>query len=100
MIKIVFTEKEKKKKQKKKRSISKPLIFITTLMTVLLFAFTVYMTWLVRDLTPLTVIIPCVFAEMGVVSGFYMWKSKVLAVIELKKKYGEDFIENTLDDID
>ena len=98
MIKIVFTEKKNKNK-KKKRSISKFLIFIMTLMTILVFGFTIYMTWVTHDLTPLTVIIPCVFAEMSVVSAFYMWKSKALSIIELKKEYGEKFIEDTLDDI-
>ena len=94
MIKVVFT-----KRKKKKRSISKFLIFIITLMTIVITAFTIYATWLTRDITALTVIIPCIFAEMGVVSGFYMFKSKCLAIIELKHQYGERFIEETLDDV-
>ena len=93
------SEETKRRTLKRKRSISKLLIYTILIMTILLFAFTAVMTWITKDLTPLTVIIPCIFTEMGVVSAFYMWKSKVLSVIELKVKYGEQFIENTLDDV-
>lgn len=85
--------------KKKKRSISKVLIFTILTLTVIISLFTLYATWLTKDTTPLTALVPCVFAEMGVVSAFYQWKSKCLAVIEMKQKYGEQFIENTLDDI-
>ena len=94
-----MADEQRRSIKKKKRSISKFLIFTTMFITVLITAFTIYMTFITRDLTPLTVIIPCIFTEMSVVSAFYMWKSKVLSMIEMKQEYGEKFIEDTLDDV-
>ena len=89
----------KRRTKKKKRSVSKIIITIIMTLTVIVTLFALYATWLIRDASILVTLIPCLFVETGVVSGFYMWKSKVLSVIELKRKYGEQFIEDTLDDV-
>lgn len=96
---VMASAETKRRTVKKKRSVSKLLIYTILTLTVVVTLFTLYATWLTHDTTPLTALVPCLFAEMGVVSGFYQWKSKCLAVIEMKKKYGEQFIENTLDDV-
>lgn len=102
MFKIVRTEPEQKKKRKKRkrrRSTTKFIMFLMMFITVIVVAFSIYMTWLTMEMSVLAVLIPCVFVETATCTGFYFWRRKIDAMIEYKKEYGEEFIENTLDDL-
>ena len=87
------------KRKKKHRSTTKFIMFLMMFITVVVVAFSIAMTWLTKDLTVLGILIPCVFVETATCTGFYFWKRKVEDMIKLKQEYGEQFIENTLDDV-
>ena len=74
-------------------------MFLMMLITVCVTAFAIVMTWVMRDSMILVTLIPCVFAETATATGFYFWRRKIESVINYKKEYGEQFIENTIDDI-
>lgn len=60
----------------KKWTFSKVIFGIILIMTALVVAFSCVSMWYFQDLTPLEWLIPSVFAECGVITGFYSWKSK------------------------
>ncbi len=44
--------------------------------TVLVTAFTMYMIWETKDLSPLMYLIPAIFTETASSTGFYYWKAR------------------------
>lgn len=61
---------------KKKLEFSKKIFIGVTIITISVTIFTLIMVWRTNDLSPLMYLIPCVFAEMGAVTGFYFNKAK------------------------
>lgn len=63
--------------------------------TVLVTAFTFIMVWRTNDLSPLAYLIPAVFTELGVGTGFYYSKAKAENRIKLRKMYGPEIYNDT-----
>lgn len=63
--------------------------------TVLVTAFTFIMVWRTNDLSPLAYLIPAVFTELGVGTGFYYSKAKAENRIKLRKMYGPGIYNDT-----
>ena len=92
-------EARKNKIDMKKQSTTKFVTFFMLALTTIVTVAGIVATFLLNDTTILVTLIPCIFAECGVVTGFYFWIRKVRSIIELKFEYGEEFIEHTLDDL-
>ena len=82
-------------KQKKKTEFSKLIMFVVGAVTVIVTAFTLYMVWKTQDLSPLGYLIPAVFAELSVGTGFYYSKAKAENKIKLRKQYGSEIYNDT-----
>lgn len=53
------------------------------------------MVWRTNDLSPLAYLIPAVFTELGVGTGFYYSKAKAENRIKLRKMYGSEIYNDT-----
>lgn len=82
-------------KQKKKTEFSKLIMLVVGAVTVIVTAFTLYMVWKTQDLSPLGYLIPAVFAELSVGTGFYYSKAKAENKIKLRKQYGSEIYNDT-----
>lgn len=81
--------------KKPKREFSKLIMIAVGAVTVLVTAFTFIMVWRTNDLSPLGYLIPAVFGELGVGTGFYYSKAKAENRIKLRKLYGPDIYNDT-----
>lgn len=82
-------------KKKPKKEFSKLILICVGGVTVLVTAFTFIMVWRTNDLSPLAYLIPAVFAELGVGTGFYYSKAKAENRIKLRKMYGPEIYNDT-----
>ena len=85
--------------KKKYKSTTKAVMFIMMALTVATVIFSMVMAWRTLDASILITLLPCLFVETATCTGFYFWKRKVEDMIKMKQEYGEEFIENTLDDV-
>lgn len=83
------------RRKKTKREFSKLIIIAVGAVTVLVTAFTCFMIWETKDLSPLVYLIPAVFGELGLGTGFYYSKAKAENRIKLRKLYGPDIYNDT-----
>lgn len=67
-------------------SFSKILCVVVILLTIVVSIATVCLAIYLNDLTPLEYLIPSVFAEASVVSGFYSYKAKAENKIKLETR--------------
>lgn len=74
-------------------------MFLMMLITVVVVTFSIWFTWMLKDATIIVTLIPCVFVETATCTGFYFWRRKVDAMINYKIEYGEQFMEDTFDDV-
>ena len=79
----------------KKIEFSKLIMLVVGAVTILVTAFTVFMIWKTQDLSPLAYLIPAVFTELSVGTGFYYSKAKAENRIKLRKKYGSEIYNDT-----
>jgi hypothetical protein len=82
----------------KKIEFSKIIMGVTSAVTISVTAFSLYMILETKDLSPLAYLIPAVFGEMGVATGFYYSKAKVENRIKLRKKYGAEIYNDVKGD--
>ena len=82
-------------KKKPKKEFSKLILICAGAVTVLITAFTFIMVWRTNDLSPLAYLIPAVFTELGVGTGFYYSKAKAENRIKLRKMYGSEIYNDT-----
>lgn len=82
-------------KRKKKMEFSKLIMLVVGAVTVVVTAFSLFMMWRTNDLTPLAYLIPAVFAELSVGTGFYYSKAKAENRIKLRKQYGSEIYNDT-----
>lgn len=59
------------------------------IITVLIIGFSCYLMWITRDTSPLAYLIPSVFAELGIGTGFYYNKAKVENSIKIQAEYNK-----------
>ena len=79
----------------KKREFSKTIISTVGAVTIVVTAFTLIMVWRTGDTSPLAYLIPAVFTELGVGTGFYYSKAKAENRIKLRKMYGSEIYNDT-----
>ncbi len=75
---------------KHKMEFSKKICIFVGAVTVLVTAFTLYMVWETKDLSPLMYLIPAVFTETASSTGFYLWKAKGENVLKIAKDLKQD----------
>ena len=81
-------------KEKAEKRVFQTMIKVKAV-TVLVTAFTFIMVWRTNDLSPLAYLIPAVFTELGVGTGFYYSKAKAENRIKLRKMYGPEIYNDT-----
>lgn len=82
-------------KRKKKIEFSKLIMLTVGAVTIVVVAFTLFMMWKTQDLSPLAYLIPAVFTELSVGTGFYYSKAKAENRIKLRQKYGSEIYNDT-----
>ena len=89
-------------KKKKKTEFSKKIFYIITTLTIIIVLYSMTLMWYTQDSSALSYLIPAIFGELGVSTGFYYWKARTENKIKLEKKYKikiDDTCENEeLDD--
>lgn len=80
---------------RKKLEFSKLIMLTVGAVTIIVTAFALFMMWKTQDLSPLAYLIPAVFAELSVGTGFYYSKAKAENRIKLRKKYGSEIYNDT-----
>ena len=83
----------------KKFEFSKIIFVAVAILTVVVSVFTMLIVWKTEDTTPLSYLIPAVFAELATATGFYYSKAKAENRIKLRKKYGSEIYNDTKGDI-
>ena len=83
------------KRGQKKIEFSKLIMIAVGAVTVFITAFTLYMVWETKDLSPLSVLISAIFAELATATGFYFSKAKKENLIKLRKQYGSEIYNDT-----
>lgn len=84
----------------KKFEFSKIMFAGVAVVTLAIVIITVVLMFLTRDLSPLAYLIPSVFGEMGVITGFYSSKAKAenkVKILVSAKREGLDINNITLD---
>lgn len=82
-------------KRRKKIEFSKLIMLVVGAVTIVVTAFALFMMWKTQDLSPLAYLIPAVFAELSVGTGFYYSKAKAENRIKLRQKYGSEIYNDT-----
>lgn len=75
---------------------SKKIIIAVSLSASIIAIFSCVMIWITKDLSPLSYLIPSIFAELGIGTGFYYNKAKAENQIKLKSTFGE--LANDIED--
>ena len=75
---------------KKKMEFSKIILGAIGAVTLVVTAFSMYMMYDTKDLSPLMYLIPAVFTAFSAAVGFYYNKAKRENEIKLRKKYGSE----------
>lgn len=81
--------------RRKKMEFSKLIMLVVGSVTIAVTVFSFIMMWKTQDLSPLAYLIPAVFAELSVGTGFYYSKAKAENRIKLRKKYGSEIYNDT-----
>lgn len=66
---------------------SKKLLFVIMSTTAIVIGFTIYIVIITGDTSPLHYLIPALFTEVSVATGFYYWKAKRENEIKLQSIY-------------
>ena len=73
--------------KKSKMEFSKKIFIFVAAVTVVVTAFTMYMVWETKDISPLAYLIPAIFAEMGTGTAFYYWKARCENLKKMEMEY-------------
>ena len=90
--------------KKPKIEFSKKIFIFVAAVTVIVTAFTMYMVWETKDISPLIYLIPAIFAEMGTGTGFYYWKARCENLKKMEMEYKKEGlstyeIENQIEEL-
>jgi hypothetical protein len=85
-------------KRRKKLEFSKIILVAVSVLTVSVTVFTFLIVWRSGDTSPLSYLIPAVFAELATATGFYYSKAKAENRIKLRKKYGAEIYNDAKGD--
>ena len=78
--------------KKPKIEFSKKIFIFVAAVAVIVTAFTMYMVWETKDLSPLIYLIPAIFAEMGTGTAFYYWKARCENPKKMEMEYKKEGI--------
>lgn len=73
--------------KKPKTEFSKKIFIFVAAVAVVVTAFTMYMVWETKDISPLIYLIPAIFAEMGTGTAFYYWKARCENLKKMEMEY-------------
>ena len=82
----------------KKLEFSKIILISVSALTLFVTFFTLAIVWRSGDTSPLSFLIPAVFAELATATGFYYSKAKAENRIKLRKKYGAEIYNDAKGD--
>lgn len=90
--------------KKPKIEFSKKIFIFVAAVAVIVTAFTMYMVWETKDISPLAYLIPAIFAEMGTGTAFYYWKARCENLKKMEMEYKNenlptDEIKNQLEEL-
>lgn len=77
------------RRQKEPMEFSKKILITAFLITLIIVACAIAMSYLTQTTDVYAYLIPAIFAELGVGTGFYYWKAKKENEIKLQGIYGE-----------
>lgn len=80
--------------RKRRVEFSKKMFVGVAISTALIVIFSLVIVWKTGDTSPLTYIIPAMFAELATATGFYYKKAEAENKIKLKRLYGKNDGEN------
>lgn len=80
--------------RKRKVEFSKKIFVGVAISTALIVIFSLVIVWKTGDTSPLTYIIPAMFAELATATCFYYKKAEAENKIKLKRLYGKNTAEN------
>lgn len=80
--------------RKRKVEFSKKIFVGVAISAALIVIFSLVIVWKTGDTSPLTYIIPAMFAELATATGFYYKKAEAENKIKLKRLYGKNTAEN------
>jgi hypothetical protein len=80
--------------RKRRVEFSKKIFVGVAISTALIVIFSLVIVWKTGDTSPLTYIIPAMFAELATATGFYYKKAEAENKIKLKRLYGKNDGEN------
>ena len=80
--------------RKRRVEFSKKMFVGVAIGTALIVIFSLVIVWKTGDTSPLTYIIPAMFAELATATGFYYKKAEAENKIKLKRLYGKNDGEN------
>ena len=75
---------------KPKMEFSKIIFLMVSAVAFIVTAFTMFMVWETKDLTPLVYLIPAIFTETASATGFYFWKSKAENQLKIARSIKEE----------
>ena len=81
--------------QKSVLEFSKKIFIAVSIVTIAVVIFSVVMIWRTGDLSPLSYLIPSVFAELATATGFYYSKAKRENEIKLRQSLGSEIYNDT-----
>ena len=73
---------------------SKKILVVMAIITGFIIGFSCYLMWITRDTSPLSYLIPSVFAELSIGTGFYYNKAKAENAIKIQAEYNKLGIKN------
>lgn len=97
MVRLIVEKKPRKKKRKatkKQREFSKIIFICIAILAFGVAVTSVAATFILQDTTPLTYLIPAVFAELATGTAFYYMKAKKENEIKLRLLYGKQIMED------
>ncbi|CDG37268.1 hypothetical protein CTHBC1_2685 [Acetivibrio thermocellus BC1] len=80
--------------RKRRVEFSKKMFVGVAISTALIVIFSLVIVWKTGDTSPLTYIIPAMFAELATATGFYYKKAEAENKIKLKRLYGKNTAED------
>lgn len=100
MVRLIVEKKPRKKKRKvtkKRREFSKIIFICIAILAFGVAVTSVAATFILQDTTPLTYLIPAVFAELATGTAFYYLKAKKENEIKLRLLYGKQIMDDVAD---
>ena len=76
---------------KRRMEFSKKIFVGISIMTGIIVAFTLFMVYVTRDMSPLMYLIPAAFAELAAATGFYYRKAQAENVEKIHQNGGDQF---------